>query len=176
MSGPVWSKIVTLGELPATLSLEADEATRKRIAKELDLAALSLFTGEASVMPWMDGAELTADWRADVTLTCGLTLDPFEEVLSGRMIVRCVPQTSELAEPPSPEVELDPMAEDPPDVLEDDRIDVAAYLVEHLALALPAFPRKPGAVFEPPPPEEPPSPFAVLLQLKPKPPQGEEGS
>ncbi len=176
MSAPLWSKIVTFGELPASLSLEADEATRKEIAKDLDLEALSLFTAKATVMPWMDGAELTADWRAEATLICGLTVEPFEEVLSGRMVIRCVPQTSPLAEPPAPEVELDPEADDPPDVIEDDRIDVAAYLVEHLALALPAFPRKPGAVFEPPPPEEPPSPFAVLLQLKPKPPQAGEGS
>jgi hypothetical protein len=176
MNTSAWSKIVTLGELPAALSLEADEATRKQIAKELDLAALSRFTAQATVSPWMDGAELVADWRADVTLTCGLTLDPFEEALSGRMVIHCVPEGSPMAEPPAPEVELDPEADDPPDVLEDDKIDVAAYLIEHLALALPAFPRKPGAVFEPPPPEEPPSPFAVLLQLKPKPPQGGEGS
>ena len=176
MSAPLWSKVVTLGELPASLTLEADEGVRKAIALDLDLAGLSLFTAKATVMPWLDGAELTADWRADVTLTCGLTVEEYDEVFSGRMIIRCVPQSSPLAEPPAREVELDPEADDPPDVLEDDKIDVAAYLVEHLALALPAFPRKPGAVFEPPPPEEPPSPFAVLLQLKPKPPQGGEGT
>jgi hypothetical protein len=46
-------------------------------------------------------------------------------------------------------------------------------LVEHLALDLDPFPRKPGAVFEPPPPEGPESPFAVLRVLKPG--GGQEG-
>jgi uncharacterized metal-binding protein YceD (DUF177 family) len=61
---------------------------------------------------------------------------------------------------------VDPEADDPPDVLEDDVIDVAAYLVEHLALEIDPFPRKPGAEFEPPPEERPTSPFAVLQGLK----------
>jgi len=50
-------------------------------------------------------------------------------------------------------------------VLEGDVVDLAAYVVEHLALEIDPFPRKPGAVFTPPEPEEPPSPFAVLKGL-----------
>lgn len=167
-----WSRIVKLGELPVALSLDADEAVRKALAKELNLAGLDLLTGEIRVTPWMDGAEISGHWQAAATLTCGISLEPFEERYDEAMLIRAVPPTSVLAAPPEAgpdgDIELDIEADDPPDVLEGDAIDVAAYLVEQLALALPAFPRKPGAVFEPPPPEEPPSPFAVLLQLKPK--------
>jgi hypothetical protein len=47
---------------------------------------------------------------------------------------------------------------------------VAHYIVEHLALAIDPFPRKPGAEFEFTPPAEEESPFAVLKKLKdPKP-------
>jgi uncharacterized metal-binding protein YceD (DUF177 family) len=164
-----WSKVVKLGELPVSVRLEADEKIRKSIARELDLAELVELSGDLQATPWMDGAEISGHWRAKVILTCGITLDPFEETYDQPMLIKVVPPTSPLAAPPEDqELELDPEAEDPPDVLEGDSIDLAAYLVEQLALAVPAFPRKPGAVFAPPPPEEPPSPFAVLLQLKPK--------
>jgi uncharacterized metal-binding protein YceD (DUF177 family) len=67
-------------------------------------------------------------------------------------------------------VELDPDAADPPDVLEDDAIDLAAYVVEHLALEIDPFARKPGVEFEYTPPDEEESPFAVLKKLQdPKP-------
>ena len=54
-------------------------------------------------------------------------------------------------------------------MLEGDAIDVAAYVVEHLALEIDPFPRKPGAAFDYSPPDKEESPFAVLKNLKPKP-------
>ena len=51
-------------------------------------------------------------------------------------------------------------------MLEGDDLDLGAYLVEHLALEIDPFPRKPGVEWEPPPAETPASPFAVLQQLK----------
>ena len=57
-------------------------------------------------------------------------------------------------------------APDPPEVLEGDSIDLAAYLYEYLALAIDPFPRKPGAVFEYKSPVQESSPFDVLSRLK----------
>ena len=68
-----------------------------------------------------------------------------------------------------PEIAVDPDAEDPPDLIDEDRFDLGAYVVEHLALEIDPFPRKPGVVFDAPAAEEPPSPFAVLRDFKPKP-------
>ena len=88
-------------------------------------------------------------------------------MLSGEFTVRAVPEGSEAAGDPAGEVTIDPDAEDPPDLLDGEEVDVGAYLVEHLALEVDPFPRKPGVEFEPPPPETPASPFAVLQALKP---------
>ena len=66
----------------------------------------------------------------------------------------------------SGELDLDPEADDPPDLLESDRIDLAAYVVEDLALAIDPFPRKPGVAFEAPDQPGELSPFAVLAKLK----------
>jgi hypothetical protein len=149
--------------------LAPDEAARSRIAKALGLAALPALDGEFRLTPWHDGVEVKGRWTATVGYTCGVSLDRFDEDLAGEFTVRAVPEGSVLAvgaDGGESEVELDLEAEDPPDVLQDETLDVGALLVEHLALELDPFPRKPGAVFEPPPPEEPPSPFAALKGLK----------
>ena len=47
-------------------------------------------------------------------------------------------------------------------------VDLAAYVVEHLALEIDPWPRKPGVVFEAPEGPAEPSPFDVLRELKSK--------
>lgn len=166
-----WSEPVRLSEVgrgPQTRVLVADAAARRRIAAALDLVELPELTAEVELSPWIDGAVLRASWRARVVQTCGVTLDPLEAALAGEFEVRAVPEGSPLAPADTGALELDLDAVDPPDVLEDDRIDPAAYVVEHLALELDPFPRKPDAVFEPPEAEPETSPFAALLELKPR--------
>jgi uncharacterized metal-binding protein YceD (DUF177 family) len=123
------------------------------------------------VKPWLDGAEVTGHFDAVVEQVCGVSLDPFEQPLSGEVFVQAVPAGSPNA--PShhgDELELDPDSADPPDVLDGDAIDLAALVVEHLALEIDPFPRKPGAEFDYQPPEDETSPFAALKKLQqPKP-------
>lgn len=169
MSGPPWSAPIRLGELkrgPVSLALRPDEGVRARIAESLGLVSLGALEAEVVAKAWLDGAELNGRWSATVIQTCGLSLDDFDLDLRGRFTVRCVPPDSSQALPPQAEIEIDLDAEDPPDVLDGDMIDVGAYVVEHLALELDPFPRKPGAAFEAPP--EPPieHPFAALTKLK----------
>lgn len=171
MNAPPWSAPVRLSDVgrgPARRTLTADEAARRRVADALDLSDLIELTAEVQLAPWMDGVLVRADWRARVVQTCGITLDPLESDLTGSFEVRAVPEDSPLAPSGEVAVELDLEAPDPPDVLEQDVVDPAAYVVEHLALEIDPFPRKPDAVFEPPEAEPETSPFAALLQLKPR--------
>ncbi|HTK35954.1 MAG TPA: YceD family protein [Caulobacteraceae bacterium] len=167
-----WSVPVRLSDVgrgPEARRLEPDEAQRKQIAAALGLAGLPAFSGEIRLVPWHDGAEIHGRWTAKVTYACGLTLEPFDEDLEGDFTVRAVPPSSPLAaedEAAEAELDLDPEADDPPDVLEGEALDLAGYLIEDLSLSLDPFPRKPGAVFEPPNLGEPESPFAVLKRLK----------
>lgn len=163
--------IVRLAELDrgtVKRRFEPDEAERKVLAKTLSVDALEALTGEVTVTSWLDGAQLDGRFDARVVQTCGVTLDPFETALSGDFSVRLLPAGSSNlpANDEGEEITLD--TPDPPEVLEGDAIDTAAYLVEHLALEIDPFPRKPGAVFEPPAPETEISPFAVLKKLKPE--------
>ncbi len=173
----VWPVRVRLSEVQRsapTLELEADVACRASIAKVLDLLALQRFTARVRVTPWLDGLEIAARWNADIAQTCGVSLDAFDTPLSGEFTVRAVPEGSPAMGDPAGEITVDPEAEDPPDLLEGDEVDVGAYLVEHLALEVDPFPRRPGVEFEPPAPESPASPFAVLQALKLQTPPPEE--
>lgn len=165
-----WSHVIRLSELDrgaVTAELEPDEGARAAIARRLGLESLPAFKGKVSAHKWLDGAAITGRFRARVEQVCSVSLDPFEQDVTGEFEVRVVPPGSPHAPADSaPEVALDLDAPDPPDVLAGEEIDLAAYLVEHLALEIDPFPRKPGATFDytPDAPEE--SPFAVLKRLK----------
>jgi uncharacterized metal-binding protein YceD (DUF177 family) len=165
-----WSAPLRLSEVQRgsrTLHLVADAEVRARIAALLELPALTRLEGEVAVAPWLDGADVRARWSADLQQTCSVTAEPFDSALAGEFHVRAVPGGSPAAPAPEAEVSVDPEAEDPPDVMEGDTLDLGAYLVEALALELDPFPRAPGAEFAPPEPEVEPSPFAALAGLKP---------
>ena len=151
---------------PAHRSLVADEAARGRIAKLLGLDGLASLEALLKVSPWLDGVQVEGAWRARVGQTCGVTLEPFESDLEGRIMVRAVPPGSPALGSGEPELDLDPDADDPPDLLEGDAVDLGAYVVEDLSLAVDPFPRKPGVAFEAPAGGAEPSPFAVLAKLK----------
>jgi uncharacterized metal-binding protein YceD (DUF177 family) len=168
MTGALKTLKVRLSEMgqERTFTFEADDGARAEIAATLGLVALPAFQATATVRPWLDGAELTASWRGEVVQTCGVSLEHFETALRGDFTVRVVPQGSPNAPAIDAEIDLDPEAEDAPDVLETDQLDIGAYLVEHLSLEIDPFPRKPGAVFEPPEAGGVISPFASLKDLK----------
>ena len=159
-------KLHELSRGPVRLDVAPDAEQRAQIAKRLKLQSLPSLTAKVTVKPWLDGAELSGRFDAVVEQICGVSLEPFEQEVSGEIDVRVVPAGSELAAAAeSGDLELDPDAPDAPDVLENDAIDVAAYVIEHLALELDPFPRKPGATFDYEAPEVETSPFAALKKL-----------
>jgi len=166
-----WSEEVSLAEVSrgqVVRVLDADEAARKRIARALGIDQLDQLEARVTLTPWLDGAELDGRWCASIEQTCGLSLDRFGSELEGAFLLRVLPAGSPNApRETGAEVAIDPEAEEPADVLDGENVDVAAYVVEHLAMEIDPFPRKPGVVWEAPPAEEPASPFAVLKGLKP---------
>ena len=168
---PVRLRLAEVQRSAPRLDLEADAPRRAVIAEALDLLALNRFVASVRVTPWLDGLEITARWQANIAQTCGVSLDPFDTALAGEFTVRAAPEGSPALGDLAGEVTVDPEAEDPPDRLEGDEVDVGAYLVEHLALEVDPFPRRPGVEFEAPAAESPASPFAVLQALKTRPPE-----
>jgi hypothetical protein len=166
-----WQKIIRLGEIPrdgVTLDLAPDAPELKALARELDLLALDRLQARIRVTPWLDGAQMDGGWSADLAQTCGVTLERLDSSLGGNFLVRVVPAGSPHAPAEDDDVEISLEADDPPDVLENDQIDLAHYVVEHLALEIDPFPRKPGVEFVQPEETVDLSPFAVLKKLRPE--------
>jgi hypothetical protein len=165
-----WDKPLRLHEVargPVAVRLEPNAEQRAIVAKRLGLESLPALTAEMAVKTWLDGVEITGRFRAVVEQISGVSLEAFEQPVAGDIFVQAVPAGSPNA--PShhgDELELDPDAADPPDVLAGDAIDLAEYVVEHLALEIDPFPRKPGETFDYAPPESESSPFAALKKLQ----------
>jgi uncharacterized metal-binding protein YceD (DUF177 family) len=164
-----WPKILKLGEVPQgglTVLLTPDAAACKEIAAALDLLAMDQLSARVRVIPWLDGIQMDGEFSATVVQTCGVTLERLENEIEGDFMVRAVPQGSVHAPDDEEEIDLSLDADDPPDVLEYDQVDLSAYVVEHLALAIDPFPRKPGAEFVQNTDEPELSPFAALKALR----------
>ena len=168
--GKAWPQPVGLAEIgrgEVRRTLVADDAARARIGRLLGLNALEALGADVRVAPWLDGVQITGSWNATVEQVCGVTLEPFRSDLEGQLLIRAVPPGSQaLSAQDEHDVDLDPDADDPPDVITGDHIDLGAYVVEDLSLAIDPFPRKPGATFEPPRTGAEISPFAALAKLK----------
>ncbi len=161
-------KLAALSRGPVSRRIAADAESRARIAFELGLDGLDRLEAELEASSWLDGARVRGRFDAVVRQTCGVTLEPMESRLSGDFERKILPAGSPNAPAQPEEAVLDPEAEDPPDLIEDEAIDLGAILVEQLALEVDPFPRKPGAVFDANPDERPASPFAVLKDFKPR--------
>lgn len=164
-----WSKVVKLHELgrgPLRLHLEPDPEQRKAIAKQLGLQGLLSLKADLTAKSWLDGVEVTGRFEAVVEQICGVSLDAFEQAVAGDIEVRAVPATSPHGQTvQGGDLELNFDGPDAPDILTNDIVDLAGYVVEHLALEIDPFPRKPGATFEYQSPVEETSPFAALKTL-----------
>ena len=157
-----FSHVLRVNEIGAgvTRLLVPDDSERVRIVKALDLASLSTFESELSVVPAHLGWTLSGRVKAEAEQVCGITLEPLPVTVDARFVVALVEEADV-----TPEVEVT-LDDDSPDVIEDGKIDLGQYAVEQFALSLDPFPRKPDAEFVQP--EEPAeiSPFAVLKQMR----------
>jgi uncharacterized metal-binding protein YceD (DUF177 family) len=169
----VWPQTIRLIEAvrftraaPLKRRLVADESARAAIADLLDLERLEALSADLEISGWFDGVSIDGHIQARVVQICGVSLEPFPSEIDSRFSVRAVPPTSPHAPSPDIEVIIDLDAEDPPDVLETDVVDLGAYVVEHLALEIDPMPRKPGVTFVAPDAPAERSPFEVLRGFK----------
>ncbi len=127
---------------PTRFRLIPDAATRAAMAKALDVIAVNHFEFEGEITPsGRHDYRLTGTMQARVVQACIVTLAPVPVTLNEVVNRR---YSADAAEPEGEEVEmmddtLDPM----PEVL-----DVGDVALEALALALPLYPRAPGAALE----------------------------
>ncbi len=136
---------------PQRFDMQPDKAALALLAALLDITAVRRlrFTGEIRASGRTDFV-LEGDLSAQIEQPCGITLVPVQTDIREHVTRRYL---ADMALPDAEDVEIpeDDSSEPLPDV-----IDAGAVLAEALALALPLYPRAPGAelggeaVFGPP--------------------------
>jgi uncharacterized metal-binding protein YceD (DUF177 family) len=150
-----------------TITTNPDEL--QRIAQWAEIRSLDALTARISLQRLSAVRyNYDADLRAELTQDCVVTLEPVRSVVQ-RTIHREIHYAESGPHAGSVSVEADLAADD--DVIEeisDLHYDLAAPLLEELALAIDPYPRAPGVTFSPPSEQDgpPESPFAVLKNLK----------
>jgi hypothetical protein len=158
-----WSRT---GEGQRRLALDAAPDVRERIAALLGLESVERLAMDVVLRPWLDGVEVVGELDAVVGRVCGVSLEPYQEVVREPLDLRFLPPGSpNLPGETASEVVVELEAEDPPEPGEVDGVDLGALAVETLSLGLAPFARKPGVTFEAPDAADEPSPFAALAAL-----------
>jgi uncharacterized metal-binding protein YceD (DUF177 family) len=153
------------------LDLVADEATRAAIAALAGVVAVPRLAASLDLARQGKGLRAEGEITAAVEQTCVVTLEPMTTEIHEPVDLVFVPPGG-AAPAHDTEEEIDPVAADDPEPLVDGVADLGAAATELLLLAIDPYPRKPGAVFEPPNQADTgPHPFAALAALK-KPPDG----
>jgi hypothetical protein len=167
-SEPAWTFPVAVADVPETgrrVDIVADDGARAAIAKAAGLAALPrLAAGFDLTRQGAEGLRLAGRVQATVVQDCVVTLEPIESVIDETVDLVFLPEAPVVPDPAG----VQPVdAEDPPETLQNGKVDLGVVSTEFLLLGIDPYPRKPGAVFDAPPAGDPSShPFAALAALK----------
>jgi uncharacterized metal-binding protein YceD (DUF177 family) len=153
-------------------TIKAKPEERAKLAERLELQSLGNLSATIRLRRIRGGKmiRVVGQLEADVVQTCVVTLEPVPNHVSDEFETIFAP--AHLIPAVAPEVEIDAEAEDPPEPLIDNRIDLGELTTQHLSLALDPYPRSPGIDFEDHIEEEEeapvqrPNPFLALAKLK----------
>jgi uncharacterized metal-binding protein YceD (DUF177 family) len=166
---PEFARVVELRQIRDLERFDFDIAPTPReaeaLARLLDARSVRKMRFRGRLTPLARGGwRLEAELGATVVQSCVVTLDPVTTRIDQPVRRSFLPESPALAA----EIVVDPEEDDEAEPLSD-RIDLGRVATEALALALPAYPRKPGASLGPetaPPDEDAPKPFAALAALR----------
>jgi uncharacterized metal-binding protein YceD (DUF177 family) len=176
-SMPLLSRSFVVTSLPEEglrTTVEANGAERAVLAEAGGLVAIESLSGLFKLRPRPagQGVSVSGEVVAKVVQTCTVTLEPFESELREPVDLVFMPKAAAEAwarrHGTRPGDEAGLADEDPPELIEDGRIDLGQVTAEFMVLGLDPYPRKPGTEFEGERDgaDETPSPFAALARLK----------
>ncbi|RTL50338.1 MAG: DUF177 domain-containing protein [Bradyrhizobiaceae bacterium] len=174
-----WTHPVMVSKIPqdgAHVAFEADGEQREGLARLAGLRDVVEASAEFDLTHVAGGGiHATGLVRGLVGQTCVVTLEPVDNAIEEVVDVVFLPEGhgafAQAARPPDEE---DGDAPDPPEPIRNGVIDLGKLAMDLLFLGIDPYPRKPGAVFEPPVVERDVDehPFAALKALKETPPSG----
>lgn len=175
-----WTATLAVDEIPEEGLHQDIVATPAQSAAISDLAGLhGVSDAHASFDLSHAGSgriHVTGRVRATVGQTCVVTLEPLQNAIDEEVDILFAPedQIEGMIRAMEEEEKAGGEVGDPPEVIVGGRIDLGKLAADALFLAIDPYPRKEGAVFQPPvQPEDAEShPFAALKALKGDSPEG----
>lgn len=169
-----WRVPVTVAQIPETglhRDIEAEPAIRGALAGVAGLREILSTTASFDLTPKTGGrVHVGGHVRARIGQTCVVTLDPIENDIDEEIDLVFAPpeQIPQLADLVDEAAESDEEIPDPPEPIVNGIIDIGRLATDALLLSIDPYPRKPGAVFEPPIIADDPEdhPFAALKALQ----------
>jgi hypothetical protein len=169
---PAWHVPVAAEDIAETgqhFDLVADESVRAAVARVAGLRELPRFEANLDVTRRGAGLHVAGRVSATVGQNCVVTLEPLtNEVEEGVDLLFMPQQGRPRRDGEDEEAGKEPreVRWDDPEPLIDGVVDLGALATEFLLIGLDPYPRKPGAVFEPPPDRKPEEgAFAALAKL-----------
>jgi uncharacterized metal-binding protein YceD (DUF177 family) len=166
--------VADVAETGAHFDLVADAETRAAVARIAGLRDLPRLEANFDVERQGSGLRVAGRLSATVGQTCVVTLEPIANEVAETVDLLFVPQPPTRHAQPDDGGKAEPREVEwnDPEPLVDGAVDLGALATEFLILGLDPYPRKPGAVFQPPADAKPPDgPFAALATLK----KGQDG-
>lgn len=152
--------LTRVGPEPHRQEIAANEAERAALARRFDLVALDRLSAQVELVRQGQGmVMLRAAFEAEFVQSCVVTLDPVAGAVAQRFALLYGPVE---AEGEAMGIVGDEIAFEP---LAGGSIDIGEAVAQEFSLALPAFPRAPGASVETEAAAADDGPFAVLARL-----------
>lgn len=127
--------------------IEANEEQRAYLARRFDLVALEALDAEVTLRPLPKGETIALEghFSAEIVQKCVISLQPFASSVKGSVTRRfgSVPSLDE-----DVEILIEMDEEEPPEPLDDGKIDICEAVAEEFGLNLDPFPRSPDVEFE----------------------------
>ena len=166
---PPWSVPVAIEDIEESgrhFALTAAPETRAALARIAGILELPRLEADFDVTRQGAGLHVAGRVSATVGQRCIVTLEPLSNQVDEEVNLVFMPNAA--AEAARGEAETAEPAEakwDDPEPLSDGKIDLGVIATEFLVLGIDPYPRKPGAVFEPPREHRPDGgPFAALAE------------
>ncbi len=142
-------EIEKIGKDGTVEEIEADAAELEALARRMKLPAVRSLKARFELSPWKKGRiRVRGEFTAVVDQECVRTLEVFTATVSEPVErIYMKPEAAATREIATAEGLEDPFADDAPDIIADDIIDIGELAAESLALALDPWPRKPGTDF-----------------------------
>ncbi len=154
-----------VGDTGARFDLVADAEVRAAVARMAGLRDLPRLEANFDVTRRGPGLHVAGRVSATVGQLCVVTLEPLVNEVEEAIDLLFVPRP--IAEREDGEVGTRGESAGDTEPLIGGLVDLGALAIEFLILGLDPYPRKPGAVFQPPPEAKPDeSPFAALASLR----------